>query len=61
MTGRNIFLVVMTVSLLSLFLIIGDDWKKGKVPVMIALGAGFWMLVVKRYWRARKRRNDRLG
>lgn len=61
MTGRNIFLLIMTVSVVSLLLIIGDDWHKGKVPVMIFLGVGFWILVVKRYWKAKKRKEDRQG
>lgn len=61
MAGRNIYLIVMTISLLSLFLVIGNDWNKGKVPVMIVLAVGFWLLVVKRFWKAKKRKSDRLG
>ncbi len=61
MTGRNIFLFAMTVSLVVLILFIGDNWNKGKMLLMILTGIAFWMLMVKRYWSAKKRSDDHAG
>jgi hypothetical protein len=61
MNGRNIFLAVIALSFLYLLFLIGDRWDKGKVPLIILAGFGFWLLMIKKYWRAKKGRSDRTG